>query len=92
MPTVEQLYTIIGAKDGMIYDLQLSLVTNQQEMQKKDQRIAELESMTYPPEPQQEVEPVAEEQVQPLRRIQARRQNIEQDIEDDMGATFKPRG
>jgi len=43
LPTVEQLYTIIGAKDGFIYDLQLQLSGMVQERDAKDAKIAELE-------------------------------------------------
>ena len=83
LPTVEQLYLLIGAKDGMIYDLQMQLTGLVQEKQALEAEIERLqEHVNISPEIPQK------------RRLKAVTQETmpqdTQDVEDRFGATHKP--
>ncbi|SRR6266513_946021 len=94
MPTIEQLYLLIGAKDGMIYDLQLNL---QGIVADRDALKAELEGLKQIPsfvEKAYQTDPVAADaEVERIKSIQnaGRPVDVVMTSEDNaFKGTFKP--
>ena len=84
MPTVEQLYTLIGAKDGFIYDLQLQLSGLNQEHQKVvEERDTLQEKLAMFTTPATEAKPLPQASTLEIAS--------DSDVEvDEFKATFKP--